>query len=83
MTASVDSPLLGDNDVLRGATICEVAQAVFTASQLGALIGYIGRPFDAEELVGVRGVCQSVAVRELDKSQSVSDRKYCSVRTVD
>jgi hypothetical protein len=46
----VDSPLPGDDDVLRSATICEVSQAVFTASQLGVLIGYISRPFDAEEL---------------------------------
>jgi hypothetical protein len=47
-TASVDSPLPGDDDVLQGATIREVSQAVFSASQLGALVGYISRPFNAE-----------------------------------
>jgi hypothetical protein len=39
--ASVDSLLPGDEDVLRDATIHEVSQAVFSASQLGVLIGYI------------------------------------------
>jgi hypothetical protein len=39
--ASVDSPLLGDDDVLRGARIREVSQEVFPASQLGALVGDI------------------------------------------
>jgi hypothetical protein len=43
-TASVDSPLPGDDDVLRGATICEVSQAVFSVGQLGGLGGYIRRP---------------------------------------
>jgi hypothetical protein len=53
-TASVDSPLPGDDDVLRGATIREVSQAAFTASQLGALIGYICRPFNAQSVsVGI------------------------------
>jgi hypothetical protein len=33
---------------------------VFTASQLGVLVGYISRPFDTEE-------------SELDKSQSVAE----------
>jgi hypothetical protein len=47
-TASVDSPLPGDDDVLRGARIREVSQAVFPASQLGALVGYIRRPFSAQ-----------------------------------
>jgi hypothetical protein len=47
-TASVDSPLPGDDDVLRDATVREVSQAVFSASQLGALIGYISRSFNAE-----------------------------------
>jgi hypothetical protein len=28
--------------------ICEVSQAVLTASQLGALVGYIRRPFNEE-----------------------------------
>jgi hypothetical protein len=29
--ASVDSPLPSDDDVLRGTTICEVSQAVFSS----------------------------------------------------
>jgi hypothetical protein len=45
--ANVDSPLPGDEDVLRDATIREVSQVVFSASQLGALIGYIRLPFSA------------------------------------
>jgi hypothetical protein len=45
--ASVDSLLPGDEDVLRDATIHEVSQAVFSASQLGALIGYKRRLFNA------------------------------------
>jgi hypothetical protein len=45
--ASVIRLLPGD-DVLRGARIREVAQAVFSANQLGALVGYIRRPFNAE-----------------------------------
>jgi hypothetical protein len=45
---SVDSPLPGDDDVIRRARIREVSPAVFTASQLGALVGYIRRPFSAE-----------------------------------
>jgi hypothetical protein len=45
--ASVDSPLPGD-DVLRDATTQEVSQAVFSESPLGALVGYISRPFNAE-----------------------------------
>jgi hypothetical protein len=48
--ARVDSPLLGDDDVLQGATIREVLRAVFSASQLGALISYISQLFN-EELV--------------------------------
>jgi hypothetical protein len=47
-TASVDSPLPGDDDVIRRARIREVSQAVFPASQLGPLVGYIRRPFSAE-----------------------------------
>jgi hypothetical protein len=39
--ASVDSRCWGDEDILRGATIREVSPAVFTAGQLGALVGYI------------------------------------------
>jgi hypothetical protein len=35
--ASVDSLLPGDDDILRDATIQEVSQAVFSASQLGVL----------------------------------------------
>jgi hypothetical protein len=45
--ASVDSPLPGV-DVLCGTTIREESQAVFPVSQLGALVGYIRRPFNAE-----------------------------------
>jgi hypothetical protein len=52
MTASVDSLLPGDDDVLRGATIREVSQAVFPASQLGVLVGYLRRPFNAELVSG-------------------------------
>jgi hypothetical protein len=59
-TASVDSPLPGDDDVLRGATIREESQVVFLASQFRELVSYISRPFDAEELV-------------LEKSQYVSE----------
>jgi hypothetical protein len=57
MTASVDSPLPGDNDILRGATICEESQAVFPASQLGVLVGYIRRPFNAELVLELSSVC--------------------------
>jgi hypothetical protein len=39
--ASVDSPLPGDDEVLRDARIRDLSQAVFSASQLGALVGYI------------------------------------------
>jgi hypothetical protein len=39
--ASVDGLLPSDKDVLRDATIQEVSQAMFSASQLGALVGYI------------------------------------------
>jgi hypothetical protein len=46
--ASVDSLLPGDEDVLRDATIREVLQVVFSAGQLGALVGYIRRPFNTE-----------------------------------
>jgi hypothetical protein len=35
---------LGDDDVVRDATIEEMSQAVFSASPLGALGGYIFRP---------------------------------------
>jgi hypothetical protein len=35
---------LGDDDVVRDATIEEMSQAVFSTSQLGALGGYISRP---------------------------------------
>jgi hypothetical protein len=57
--ASVDSPLPGD-DVLRGATIREVSQAVFSVSQLRALVGYISQLFNAE-LVSVREVSAVVS----------------------
>jgi hypothetical protein len=43
-TASVYSSLQGDDDVVRDATIEQVPQAVFSASPLGALGGYISRP---------------------------------------
>jgi hypothetical protein len=45
---SVDSPLPGDNDVIRRARIRVVSEAVFPASQRGALVGYIRRQFSAE-----------------------------------
>jgi hypothetical protein len=35
---------LGDDDVVRDATIEQVSQAVFSASPLGALGDYISRP---------------------------------------
>jgi hypothetical protein len=38
---SVDSPLPGDDNVIRLARIREMSQAVFPASQLGALLGCI------------------------------------------
>jgi hypothetical protein len=51
--------LPGDDDVIRRARIREVSQAVFTASQLGALVGYIKRPFNAEwSLVKRAAECQ-------------------------
>jgi hypothetical protein len=46
--ASVDSLLPGDEDVLRDETIHEVSQVVFSGNLLGALGGYISRPFNAE-----------------------------------
>jgi hypothetical protein len=45
---TVDSPLPGDDDVIRRARIREVSQAVFPASQLETLVGYIRRPFNEE-----------------------------------
>jgi hypothetical protein len=45
--ANVDSPLPGD-DILRDATIQQVLQAVFSASPLEALGGYISRLFNTE-----------------------------------
>jgi hypothetical protein len=44
---------LGDDDVLRDATIEEVSQAVFSASPLGALGGYISRPIEAVQSVNL------------------------------
>jgi hypothetical protein len=38
---------LGDDDVVRDATIQEMSQAVFSASPLGVLRGYISRPIKA------------------------------------
>jgi hypothetical protein len=46
--ANVDSLLPGDKDILRNATLREVSQAVFSASPLGALRGYISRLFYTE-----------------------------------
>jgi hypothetical protein len=46
--ASVDSLLPGDEDILQDATIREVSKAVFSASLLGALGGYVSQPFNAE-----------------------------------
>jgi hypothetical protein len=45
---AVTTALPGDDDVIQRARIREGSQAVFTASQLGALIGYIRRPFNGE-----------------------------------
>jgi hypothetical protein len=58
--ASVHSPLPGNEDLLRDATI----QEVFSASLLG---GYISRPFTAE-LVEYRKLASPV----LEKSQCVN-----------
>jgi hypothetical protein len=60
--------LPGDDDVIRRARIREVSQAVFTASQLGALIGYIRRPvsteFSVSQLVSIgRSVKRRVSAR--------------------
>jgi hypothetical protein len=38
--ASLDTPLPDDDGALRDATIGEVSQAVFSAGQLGALVGH-------------------------------------------
>jgi hypothetical protein len=46
--ASVDSLLLGDEDVLRDTTILEVSQAAFSASPLE---DYISQPFNAKLVV--------------------------------
>jgi hypothetical protein len=53
---SVDSPSLGDD----GATICEVSHSGFSVDQLGALVGYIRRPFNEES---VRVGQETVSVR--------------------
>jgi hypothetical protein len=55
---SVYNSLLGDYDVVRDATTEEISQAVFSASPLGALGGYISRPTKAIQSVvdGTRDV---------------------------
>jgi hypothetical protein len=57
---SVNSPLPGDDDVLRGTTIREVSQAVFSVSQLGVLVGHIRRPFNAVSELTSSVLLQSV-----------------------
>jgi hypothetical protein len=49
---------LGDDDVVRDATIEEISQAVFSVSPLGALGGYISRATKAVQSVvdGTRDV---------------------------
>jgi hypothetical protein len=46
-TASVYNLLLGDDDVVRDATIEEMSQVVSSANPLGALGSYISRPTKA------------------------------------
>jgi hypothetical protein len=60
--ARVDSPLPGDDDILRDATIQDVSQAVFSASPLRVLRGYISRPFNAELVLSVGN--QPISVTE-------------------
>jgi hypothetical protein len=47
---------VGDDDVVRDATIEELSQAVFSASPLGALGGYIIRRTKLNSVKNIRGL---------------------------
>jgi hypothetical protein len=76
---------LGDDDVVRDATIEQVSQAVFTASPLGALGDYISEPTKlnavSQERVNVELVSsQQCAKNTKSVNELVSDSELASER---
>jgi hypothetical protein len=56
---------LGDDDVVRDATIEQMSQAVFSASPLGALGDYISRPTKLNAVSVGTSVVQAVQLRSI------------------